>query len=134
MSENVKDLINEITTQTIVKLKKSKLIKDSDTSTYKKTEEILKNYNKYKKAVEYEYNDITKTKKLIHIIEESLKTIENDQYYSIIEMFYFEHKTRSEIAEFFDVDEKTISRNKKRLINDLKIILFSDNTIEELFM
>ena len=29
MSENVKDLINEITTQTIVKLKKSKLIKDS---------------------------------------------------------------------------------------------------------
>lgn len=134
MNDNVKELIDEVTTQTIVKLKKSKLIKDSSVSTFKKTEEILKNYNKYKKAVEYDYSDTTKTIKLINVIDSALKTISDDQYYSIIEMFYFEHKTRSEIAEFYDVDEKTISRNKKRLIDDLKIILFSDNTIEEIFM
>ena len=134
MSEDIKNLINEVTTQTVVKLKKSGLMKDSNKSAYKKTEDILKNYKSYKKAYMNDPANTIKTKKLLNIIESALETIEHDQYYSIIEMFYFERRTRSEIAEFYDVDEKTISRNKKRLINDLKIILFSDNTIEELFM
>lgn len=48
-------------------------------------------------------------------------------------MKYFEGKTREEIAEHFDVDVSTISRNKNRLINLLQIRLFSDEVIYQIF-
>ena len=134
MNENIKDLIDEVTTQTVVKLKKSGLMKDNNISAFKKTERLLKNYNKYKLAIENDPENTLKTKKLINIIDRALKSIETDQYYSIIEMYYFEHKTREEIAEFYDCEVKTITRNKRRLLNEIRIILFSDTTIEELFL
>lgn len=134
MNENIKDLIDEVTTQTVVKLKKSGLMKDNNISAFKKTERLLKNYNKYKLAVENDPDNTLKTKKLINIIDRALKSIETDQYYSIIEMYYFEHKTREEIAEFYDCEVKTITRNKRRLLDEIRIILFSDTTIEELFL
>lgn len=129
----IKSLIDTVTTQTVVKLKKSKLMKDNEKSTFKKTEELLKNYNFYIKAIETDPHNTQKTQKLISIIENALSSIERDPYYSIIEMIYFEHKTREQIAEFYDVEVKTITRNKKRLINEMKIIIFSDDSIEELF-
>lgn len=130
---NIKKLIDEVTTQTVIKLKKSNMMKDDKRPAFKKTEEVLKNYNKYKAAIDNE-SERSKTKKLIAIIDRALKTIENDPYYEIIERFYFNNETRESIAEYYDVDVKTISRNKRRLINNLKVILFSDDTIEELFL
>jgi len=41
--------------------------------------------------------------------------------------------SREEIAEELEVDVSTITRNKNRLINTLKISLFSDEVIYELF-
>lgn len=134
MNENVKNLIDEVTTQTVVKLKKSGLMNASNVSAFKKTENLLKNYNKYKIAIETDPDNTNKTKKLIKIIDRALETIEDDSYYSIIEMYYFEHKTREEIAEFYDVEVKTITRNKSRLVNEMKTVLFSDRTIEEIFL
>lgn len=128
---NIKNLIDEVTTQTVIKLKKSKLINDDSSSAFKRTENVLKNYNRYKKAAEYEDN--VKAKKLIKIIKEAMKTIEEDPYYEIINLFYFNHKTREQIAEYFDCDVKTVTRNKRRLINELKVIIFSDTSIEEIF-
>ena len=56
-----------------------------------------------------------------------------DEYYEIIRLKYFEKKKGEEIAEYFDVETSTISRNKNRLINVLKIYLFSDDVVNELF-
>ena len=58
----------------------------------------------------------------------------DDMYYDVIVMYYFEKKTREEIAEQYDTTVTTISRNKTRLINKLKPILFSDDVIYELFL
>lgn len=128
MNNEIKDLINEVTNQTVIKLKRSGLMKDNSKSAFKKTEEVLKNYEQYKAA------DSDKVNKFINIVDEALKTIEDDEYYEVITQFYFENKTREKIAEYFDCDVKTVTRNKSRLINKLKIILFSDKTIEELFL
>lgn len=131
---NIEDIIDKVTTQTVVKLKKSNLMKDGKLSTFKKTEEVLKNYQTYLKAAELDPTGTIKTQKLINIINRALKTIEDDEYYSIIEMIYFEHKSREDVAEFYDKEVKTISRNKKRLINELKMVIFSDESIQELFL
>jgi len=73
------------------------------------------------------------TCKFINIIDAVLDSLKDDSYYEIIPMKYFERKTREEIAEHFDVDVKTISRNKNRLINKLQIRLFSDEFIYQIF-
>lgn len=131
---DIEKLIDKVTTQTVVKLKKSNLMKDDNKTTFKKTEEVLKNYLIYKKAIKLDPPGTIKTQKLVKIIDDALSTIKDDSYYGIIEMIYFEHRTREEIAEFYDVEVKTITRNKNRLINELKVVIFSDKTIEELFL
>ena len=130
---NIEKIIDKVTTETIIKLKKSGLIKNSKKTTFEKTEELLRNYNDYLKAIKIDSKKTIKTQKLVNKINQALKTIENDPYYSVIEMIFFENKTREEIAEFYDVEVKTISRNKNRLVNKLKIIIFSDETIMEIF-
>lgn len=109
-------------------------MKENKKSAFKKTEELLRNYNKFNYAVKNNKENTETTQKLIAIINNALKSIENDPYYEVIEMIFFEKKTREEIAEDFDVEVKTITRNKNRLINQLKIIIFSDDVIKELFL
>ncbi len=101
-------------------------------TTFQKTEELLRNYNDYLTAINN--NKLAKkTKKLIFILNNALRSIKNDYYYSVIEDIYFEHKTREEIAEQYNVDVRTINRNKNRLVNKLKIIIFSEESIKEIF-
>ena len=108
-------------------------MKENQKSTFKKTEELLRNYNRFNFAVtKNENTDITKN--LISVLNEALKTIENDKYYDVIPMIFFENKTREDIAEHFDCEVKTVTRNKNRLVNQLRIIVFSDEVIKELFL
>lgn len=68
------------------------------------------------------------------LVDHALSMIEDDQYYDLLIMKYFDGRTQEEIAEHFGVDVSTVSRNKSRLINELKIYLFSDEAIFELFV
>lgn len=73
------------------------------------------------------------TQNLINVIDSALSKLEEDKYYEVIRYKYFEKKTNDEIAELYDVDGTTISRNKSRMINVLKIYLFSDDVVKEIF-
>lgn len=131
--EKIMKIIENTTTQTVNKLKNRGFIRSDKMMTYKKTEFLLKNYNNFKRSIENNPENSLKTQQFIKLIDDSLISIEQDPYFSIIEMKYFENKTRDEIAAFFDVEPKTITRNKKRLVNKIKVMLFSDDTISELF-
>lgn len=76
---------------------------------------------------------IKSTENFIKLIDDALNGISDDPYYNIIPMKYFTGCTREDIAEHFDVDVKTVSRNKNRLINLLQIRLFSDEFIYQIF-
>ncbi len=78
-------------------------------------------------------NSISITKNLISVIDKNLEKLRDDEYYEIIKLKYFENKKGDEIAEYFNVEPSTITRNKNRLINILKIYLFSDDVVNELF-
>lgn len=104
------------------------LMKDDRKTAYEKTEELLRNYNAFKKS------DQPYTIKLVKKIHAALDMITNDVYYDIIPMYYFENESREVIAEYYDTTVTTISRNKTRLINKLKVQLFSDDVIYELFL
>lgn len=90
-------------------------------------------FEKAEEQIEALENSIMITKRYIEIIDAALDMLKDDHYFDIIRMKYFEGKTREEIAEHFDVDVSTISRNKNRLINLLQIRLFSDEVIYQIF-
>lgn len=126
--KNIDKIIEDTVNRTVLKLKVAGLMKDDRKTAAQKTEELLKNYPSFK------LSDQPYTKKLCQKIETAMKTIQNDYYFEIIALYYFERMTREEVAEHFNTSETTISRNKKRLIDSLSAVLFSDDLIYDLFL
>lgn len=126
--ENIDKIIEDTVNRTVLKLKLAGLMKDDRKTAAQKTEELLRNYPSFK------LSDQPYTKKLCEKIERAMKTIDKDYYFEIIALYYFEKMTREEVAEHFNTSETTISRNKRRLINSLSAVLFSDDLIYDLFL
>lgn len=124
----IRNIINETVSLTVLKLKITGLLKDNKKTAYQKTEELLKNYNDFCSS------DQPYAQKLVKKIDDALTEIENDIYCEIIPLYYFENETRENIAEYYNTTVTTVSRNKSKLINKLKIKLFSDDVIYELFL
>lgn len=127
MNEEIVQIINETVNSTVQILKAEGFLGKNKKTAFQKTEELLKNYNILKRSKEQT------TKKMITKLNEALKEIKDDQYYEIITMTYFENQTREYIAEYFDTTTTTVTRNKNRLINKLKMMIFSDEAIREMF-
>ena len=130
MENDIREIIYETVDYTIAKLKLSGLMKDNRQTAFQKTEQILRNYNELKKS----YSENGTAKKFVDIVDNALKEIVDDMYYDIIPMMYFENQTRESIAEYFNTTVTTISRNKRRLVNKLKYLIFADDVIYELFL
>ncbi|MDD3049732.1 MAG: hypothetical protein PHR06_01150 [Candidatus Cloacimonetes bacterium] len=88
---------------------------------------------KAEEKIESIEQSIAVTKNLISIIDDAIEKLKNDPYYEVIRLKYFEGITREKLAEYFEVDVSTISRNKNRLINTLQIRLFSDEVVFQIF-
>lgn len=126
--KNIEKIIEDTVNRTVLKLKMSGLMKDDRKTAAQKTEELLRNYPRFK------LSDQPYTIKLCDKIETAMNTIKDDYYYDVISLYYFESKTREEVAERYNTSETTISRNKKRLIDALSAVLFSDDLIYDLFL
>lgn len=176
MEIEVKEVIKETAAEVIRSLKQENLLKDNKRNPFRKTEQLLYNYQNFKNVIadkeeqiqqireiglskkskditiyggsgfeqtsemEKVENQIQRietsialTKHFISLVDSALDKIADDPYFELIEMIYFQEKTREEIAEYYNRDVTTIWRNKRRLINQLKISLFSDEVIRELF-
>lgn len=127
--EDVREIINETVNATIARLKTAGMLKDDRRSVNDKLEELLRNYPTFKTI-----HDREDTVKTVEMIEAALRTIEDDPYYDVIPMFYFDHATRESIALDFETSVTTISRNKARLLGKLAPLLFSDDVIYDLFL
>lgn len=121
--------VEEIVNYTVLKLKMAGLMRDDRKTAFQKTETLLRNYPVFKRVT-----DNRSTQKLVSKIEDALEEIKSDIYYDIIPMVYFENRTREDIADHFNTSTKTITRNKNKLVNILKLRLFSDDVIFELFL
>lgn len=130
MTSDIKSIIECTVNSTVAKLKLSGLMKDNRQTAFQKTEEILRNYNELKNS----YSENGTAEKFVKIVDKGLAQILDDTYYDIIPMLYFEGQSREAIAEHFDTTVTTISRNKRRLINKLKYVIFADDSVFELFL
>lgn len=90
--------------------------------------------DRYMNLIEKYELEKLETLREIKRIENALDKIKNDRYYPIIKLKYLsDHKERyneERIAEKLDKDRSTITRNKSRLINTMKTILFPESIRE----
>lgn len=124
---NVEEIIQKTVNETVLKLKVAGLMKDNNKTAYQKTEELLRNY--YAISISGD----PAAEKMVMQIESALRSIQDDDYYDVILLYYLENHTRDYIADYYDTSPTTISRNKTRLIKKLSAVLFSDDYIKQLY-
>ena len=127
--KEVQKIISDTVNETVLKMKMAGLLKDDRRTATEKLEELLRNYPVFRKITDKEY-----TVKLVQAVDDAIETLKDDPYCDVIRRFYFEGQTRESIALDYGCTETTISRNKTRLLNKLKVILFSDEVIFEIFL
>jgi RNA polymerase sigma factor (sigma-70 family) len=76
---------------------------------------------------------ISTTRSFIKIIDDAIACLKDDKYFDLIRLRYFDGWKYEDLAEHFECDVSTVSRNKNRLINLLQIKLFSDEVIQRIF-
>lgn len=128
--DNIEDIMEKTATRaaeaTIEKLMAKGLIRIDNRSAIDKTINLLYKYEQLK------LSDQPSTLKRVAQVDVALEQIRDDPFYAIIPLYYFEKETRENIAEYFNVSEKTVTRNRKRLIRQMAVILFSDDVIMDI--
>ena len=79
--------------------------------------------------IEQRIESMERTKKEIARIERAIETIQDDEYYDIVPLRYWDLLSPAEIAERLNCDERTFYRHKNRLVNKLKVVLFGADAL-----
>lgn len=124
------DMTAQKTARAVVsEMRRADMVKTNRLGSFKKVERVLYEFSEWRDDEEAS----EQTRRFCNLIQRALNRVRNDPYYEIIELKYFEHWTHEQIAEHFDVDASRISRQRTKLINQLRPIIFSDDFIRELF-
>ena len=73
------------------------------------------------------------TKKLVAQIDVALNAIQDDPYYRIIPLCYFENMTMEAISLEMNIHIRTVKDRRKRLLRKLAAVLFSDDVINSIY-
>lgn len=74
-----------------------------------------------------------KTEKLIKRIDNILEDLKNEPYFEVLSKYYFEGKKFEVIAGELCVSTGTVSIARKKFIDKIKIKLFVDDVVKEIF-
>ena len=118
---NVHDIIDQAVKETIRELKRNKLLKPTRLNSFTRVEKIL-----------YLYPKLTIHDPMKQCIDNALSVIKGDEYYGVIESYFFEDLTFEKIADIYDVDTRTVSRNRTRLVKVLAQELFPNEVIKDI--
>jgi DNA-directed RNA polymerase specialized sigma subunit len=124
--DNIEEIIERTVEKTIARMTVAGVIKVDQKPVTQKTVDLLERYEQLK------LSDQPFSKKVVAQIDTALDQIRKDPFFSIIPMFYFEKVSREDIAFHFGVNEKTITRNRKRLVRQMSVMLFSDDVIMDI--
>lgn len=122
----IEKTVEKTVEKTIARMTVAGVIKVDQKPVTQKTVDLLERYEQLK------LSDQPFSQKVVAQIETALDQIRKDPFFDIIPMFYFDKLSREDIAFHFGVNEKTITRNRKRLIRQMSVTLFSDDVIMDI--
>lgn len=100
---------------------------------YIKTEKLLYTYPALKRALEHkDSNNTVLAERVIKMIDDAIDQISDDLYADVIPRLYFDRETIENVAFDHEVSPTTIGANRKRLIHQLKVYLYTDDVIDDL--
>ena len=101
---NTEELIKKVVRQTVDELKRAGMLRDDTSEKYREASKILKRYYKANEEPGF-----------MKAVGNTLSILTEDQYYSILPLYYCHGYTNESIAELLNVEVSTVTRNKKRL-------------------
>ena len=126
--KETRDIISQTVEATVERLKAAGMLRQNTRSAREKTEELLRQYPLFKMI-----KGKRRTADIVAKIENALAKIGDDPYSEIIKRYYFDRQGLESIALEMQISPRTAKRNKQRLVGTLSAILFSDETITEIF-
>lgn len=111
----INDTVHKTVAETVCQLTTKRMLKDNQKTGIEKIEELLRNYTIFKRLTDDKY-----AQRIVKQLDAALSEIQDDPYYDIIPMTYFNDDLRETIAGAFGTTVTTISRNKKRLLIELE--------------
>lgn len=129
MNENeIKQIISETVATTVLQLRAAGLLQDNKKSAYEKTEELLRQYPELCKV------DEPYAQRVVQEIDACLAEAANDPFVGVIRLFYFEGNKNAACAAIMCYDDRTLRRNRRRLVEQFSTRLASDDFIRELLL
>lgn len=108
---------------------------------FKKTEELL---YKYPKLIDKAWqlsdmygDDDARVKEIdnqLILLNNAIDDIMYDKYYETVELYYFHKMKQKDIVKKMKTTNKTISTNRKRLVDELSKIIFQSEYITNMFL
>ena len=114
--------------ETVAELKTAGLMRSDTRSAKERTEELLRQYPLFKQI-----KGRKQTERIVANIESALRSLSEDPYSGIIKRYYFDKQGLESIALDLNISTKTARKHKKRIVGELAAILFSDETIQDIF-
>lgn len=124
----VKEIVEEAVNGVVDKLISEELLECDKSDSYRKTEALLRSYRKLQMAEQTE-----SVRKTISKVNDALRYIENDPYVKIIWLYYIDGCSRDGVAYTLNISPSVVSRHKARLVNEIKVILFADEFVNEIY-
>lgn len=107
--------------KTLKKLKDGGKMKNVDTDSYKKTEELL-----------FLYPKLPESHPVRVKIDKALEKIKSDEYCDVIASRYFDGMSVAEISNIYDCQWRWIAKKKKKLVKILASELFPEEVANEI--
>lgn len=124
---NIRKVIEETVNATVESMRRNGMIRDPEKRSTDKVEDLLRAYPTFRTIGKDEH-----AKNICTEVEKALAMIKSDQYYDVIELYYFQDIPVDVIAGQIGCSISTAFRNKKRLIGKLAVYLFADDVIREI--
>ena len=118
--EEIDAIIERAINRIVGSLKLEAVACGSGQTPLEKTEALLKLYPSIREI------DSLQAKQTTERIEQALEVYRADPFIKIIPLLYFYRYSREDVAKRYGVSPTTISRHKKRLLVNIKQLLFSE--------
>lgn len=89
-------------------------------------------YEKQEDMIDQIQKKILETEERLQPIEKALISVQNDPYFKIIELKYFNQKKADQIASYFECDASTVQKHKNKILSKIKLHLFSEEVLKEM--
>ena len=122
----IRKIIDDAVSATILGLQTSGILRGKTTTAAEKTEELLRQYKALQAA------DQPYARKIVDEIDNCFAALRTDPYIDVIRLYYIDGLTNAAVAREMYCSERTVRRNRKKLVREFSARLMADDFVREI--